>query len=171
MYTSCNKLQLIHCADDTTAFISGNYIDDLSNVINSQLESMYVWLQSNRLTLNASKTSCMIHGYYDSSPNTSTIPNRFIIKTINAKILGITIDEKNKFEIHMNNIMSTIKKVTDMWKTEDIEPITTLRKLYHPLVWSHLPDGALALDRGNIISLNKAQSAQNRLVKIIYVVT
>ena len=170
MYTSCNKLQLIHYADDTTAFISGNCIDELSNVVNSQLESMYVWLQSNRLTLNISKSSYMIHGYYSFSPSTSiTIQNQLLNKTINAKFLGITIDEKLKFEIHINNVISKINKVTGiLWKTKEIVHKTTLRMLYLSLAWSHLTYGVLAWGRGNLVSLNKLQNAQNKLVKIIY---
>ena len=53
---SSEYLQVIDYADDTTAFISGPDTDDIILTINNELDSLYIWLQSNRLTPNSSKS-------------------------------------------------------------------------------------------------------------------
>ena len=52
MYLCCPNLQLIHYADDTTAYVSGAGLGDLVHVVNQELELVRKWLQSNRLSLN-----------------------------------------------------------------------------------------------------------------------
>ena len=117
MDTSCNKLQLIHYTDDTTAFISGNCSDELLS--NNQMESMHVWLQINKLTLIISKSSYTIHRYYNLSPNIcKTIQTQFLNETINITFVGITNEEKLKYKIHINKarrprIRSSFVSVTE----------------------------------------------------------
>ena len=45
-------------------------------------------------------------------------------REINVRILGITIEEKLKFEMHINNVISKINRVTGIkWEFKDIVPI------------------------------------------------
>ena len=54
LYVSCPNLNLVHYADDTTAFISGS---DPYILVNFDLQSIHKWLQCNRLTLDVKKVS------------------------------------------------------------------------------------------------------------------
>ena len=51
---------LILYADVTNHFCQGNSLENISSRLNSELELINYWLQSNKLSLNASKTSCMV---------------------------------------------------------------------------------------------------------------
>ena len=44
-------------ADDTNLFCQCNSLEDISSRLNSELELINYWLQSNKLSLNISKTS------------------------------------------------------------------------------------------------------------------
>ena len=47
-------------ADDTNVFISGNNLRNFINTLHIELDKLYAWLQSNKLTLNLLKTHDMV---------------------------------------------------------------------------------------------------------------
>ena len=49
-------------ADDTSLTYASSSPDDLSHAINDDLKNVLVWLNSNRLSLNITKTKCMFLG-------------------------------------------------------------------------------------------------------------
>ena len=51
-----SKLYYVLFSDDTKVFISGNNLRNLFNTLHNELDKLYVWLQSNKLTLNLLKT-------------------------------------------------------------------------------------------------------------------
>ena len=55
-----SKLYYVVFADDTIVFISGNNLRKLINTFRIELDKLYVWLQSNKLTLNLLKTHYMV---------------------------------------------------------------------------------------------------------------
>ena len=124
MYMSCKNLKFIHYADDTTAFISGPNHSDVIAIINEDLDRLYIWLQSNRLTLNANKSSFMIHGHFNelNSINIS-IRNERLTQTSTAKFLGITIDEKLNFREHIQNVICKVGRVSGLiWRIKGTVP-------------------------------------------------
>ena len=55
-----SKLYYVLFADDTNVFISGNNLRKLINTLHIELDKLYTWLQSNKLTLNLLKTHYMV---------------------------------------------------------------------------------------------------------------
>ena len=55
-YSISSKLYYVLFADDTIVFISGNNLRKLFNTLHIELDKIYAWLQSNKLTLNLLKT-------------------------------------------------------------------------------------------------------------------
>ena len=47
-------------ADDTNVFLTGNNIDQMIEIMNGELNNVFLWLNSNKLSLNVKKTA--IHG-------------------------------------------------------------------------------------------------------------
>ena len=85
---SSKYLQFIHYADDRTAFISGPDNNDIILTINNELDDSYIWLQSNRLTLNASEISFMIHGNVQILNTPTFVRNEHILETTSAKFVS-----------------------------------------------------------------------------------
>ena len=54
------NLNILSYADDTTAYISGPTIHQLTKIINKELENIYIWLCENRLSLNIGKTNYIV---------------------------------------------------------------------------------------------------------------
>ena len=71
MYLACRDFQLVHFADDTTGFASSNSIENVVNLVNSNLCSLYSWLNSNRFCLSINKTNFVIFG--KENPNLNQI--------------------------------------------------------------------------------------------------
>ena len=49
-------------ADDTNVFLTGNNIDQMIEIMNGELDNVFLWLNSNKLSLNVKKPA--IHGIY-----------------------------------------------------------------------------------------------------------
>ena len=47
-------------ADDTSVFIEGTSFQDISNILNKELENISIWLEANKFTININKTHYMI---------------------------------------------------------------------------------------------------------------
>ena len=49
-------------ADDTNVFLTGKNIDQMIEIMNGELNNVFLWLNSNKLSLNVKNTA--IHGIY-----------------------------------------------------------------------------------------------------------
>ena len=61
LVTVCNKFNYIMYAADTTLYFKVEHFpkDDLRNWVTNELNKIHLWLQYNKLSLNAQKTKCM----------------------------------------------------------------------------------------------------------------
>ena len=55
-----NFLFNIMYADDTSVLLSSDYLKDLTCLLNKELELLFIWLKSNKLSLNTQKTFYML---------------------------------------------------------------------------------------------------------------
>ena len=55
-----SKLSFTQFADDSSIFITGKNLKEMSNLMTDQMKRVSDWLQINMLTLNVSKTNYMI---------------------------------------------------------------------------------------------------------------
>ena len=54
------KLSFVMCANDTNIFIKGCDLTNIISIVNSELQKISTWFQTNQLSLNVSKTHYMI---------------------------------------------------------------------------------------------------------------
>ena len=99
-------------ADDTTLFC---YFDNIrnKNTINNEINKVYDWLCSNKLSLNVSKSKYMC---FHTSNKTVNYPNLKInnvtIDRVNDfKFLGLIISSNLKWNKHINHISIKVSKV------------------------------------------------------------
>ena len=97
-------------ADDTTLCFSGPSYPELVNRVCSELSNFVTWSQANRLSVHPDKTSYMV---FSNRAFDISLPVTMNRKTIqidqNIKILGVHLDNKLKFDVH---ISETCKKVS-----------------------------------------------------------
>ena len=94
-------------ADDTCLVIQASNLLLLENSVNRELVNVYEWTKANKITVNPKKTSVLIIPPKATSPppNIHLIFNGSIIPiNESVKHLGITIDKKLNFEIHIKQL-------------------------------------------------------------------
>ena len=107
MHRSSDQLRFVNFADDTTVFASDSDINNIHASVNRELVEVNIWLKTNRLSLNISKTSYM---KISNRKNALDIQIREtkITKFSTVKFLGVTVDENLTFNDHVNKVTSNI---------------------------------------------------------------
>lgn len=105
-------------ADDTTLYAFASTADQLSNILNWELNAVVHWIQDNKLKINPEKTKCMLLG---SQYKLKTIPKLHL--TLGAtvvpqveefKLLGATVDSKMTWGSHMTQVLQSMGRSTGM---------------------------------------------------------
>jgi hypothetical protein len=159
-------------ADDTTLSATLNTFNtatpdpNIENIINSELNNLFIWLKLNKLSLNPDKTKAMI--FHLPQRNVCT-PNLHIdnspIEFVNSfNFLGITIDKHLSWKDHIIKISQKISKTTAvMNKLKNFLPNTILQTIYNSLILPHLIYGINLWGS----CFKKLEKLQKRAVRII----
>ena len=140
---------------------------------NKELEHIYDWMVSNKLTINTDKSNFIIfHNRY----NLENI-EEYHIKLGNTeldqvkctKFLGIKIDENLNWKSHMEFILSkTRHNLGVVCKISPFINKDALYQLYFALIMSHLRYGILVWHHGCVTMRKKMQACSNNLVRLIH---
>ena len=99
-------------ADDTNMFMTGKDLNSLEIVFNTELEKINEWIQTNKLSLNLSKTHFMLFkGRKKVSVTPSiVIANTSISQMSQTKFLGIMLDDRISWVPHIDDIAKKLSK-------------------------------------------------------------
>ena len=135
-------------ADDTTLFCK---FDNTQNefTINNELDNVYRWLCSTKLSLNVSKTKHMCFHipkrkviFPDLKTNNITID-----RVTDLKLLGLIISSNLKWNKHIDHISITVSKVIGMmFRLKYILPCDVLQILYNSLIMPQFHCCPIAMD-------------------------
>ena len=102
------KCYLAHYADDSTIYTSDNYVSRLKNKILDSLRHEYTilskWFYNNFTVPNPEETSFMLLGVDDPLQTNLVWGDQIFEKTMQEKVLGVTLDNKLNFATHLLNI-------------------------------------------------------------------
>ncbi len=170
--------QILSFADDTTAFTSHSELDILFQTANIQINKLFEWFCSNRLSLNASKTKYIVirpkhirdslleRNIYIGDTKLSRIGNDCTEKSV--KFLGILIDENLTWNDHVSHVNKKISRALfSINQTKNILPKDCLRSLYFSLVHSHLSYGLIAWGNTTQGIMHQTNILQKRAIRIV----
>ena len=103
--------QIVLFADDALIFISGKNAEDCTKHLQEDLKRISEWLKANKLKLNVAKSKCMALKY--NIDLNLEIDNEKIEQVQIIKYLGIVIDSKLKFNMHIDYLVKKILKKMD----------------------------------------------------------
>ena len=128
-------------ADDTSLYYSCKNTNNLENVINCELAKISDWLSANRLSLNVAKSKLLYFTNKNRNPfkNIEIKINGEVLKEVDsAKYLGVYMDNKLKWNVHINNIKLRLSKgISMLAKIRHYVPESVRRSLYFTFVNSH----------------------------------
>ena len=107
-----NFLFNIMYADDTSVLLSGDDLKDLTCLLNKELELLFIWLKSNKLSLNTQKTFYMLfHRARIKGNNLVVKINDSVLNRVNnMKYLGVIVDHKLKWCEHISYVKNKVSK-------------------------------------------------------------
>ena len=143
---ACNLAKPIIFADDTTLLISNKNHSNLVTDLNHELNELVSWCQSNRLTVNTSKTEIILFSNRNFPPNNLEIMlNDEILNFIDCtKLLGVFIDEKLSFKTHVKHVISKISKNTGiLYQIRDFLNFEARINFYYAFIFPYLSYNAI----------------------------
>ncbi len=149
-----NIFKLVIYADDITLYsiisafhINCNNINNVSEKINSELNNISDWLKLNKLSLNASKSKCMMFHMpqkHIRCPKLK-IDQVEIEQVKDFNLLGIVIDRQLNWKSHVEYIFCKITRTNCILnRLKHYLPLHIKFSLYNSLILSHINYGILA---------------------------
>jgi hypothetical protein len=134
-----DKLFPILFADDSNMFCSGCNIDNLVQVMNSELVKVSDWLNTNKLSLNIDKSKYMIF-----SKRNYTLPlhvkiNNVVIERIyETKFLGVIVDDSLNWKKHIIYVKGKLAKgIGILLKARKSLNYKSLLTLYYSFIYPY----------------------------------
>ncbi len=149
-----------------------NNIDDISAALNEELRNIYYWFCRNKLSVNATKTKCMLSRSrckYAENDTLNVSLNGVAIEQVPVfKHLGIHLDKFLSFDQHIDALSSKVKQRTRLlWKMRNFIPESLALELYYSLIdplfiyCCHLYDGC------NMHNQHRLQVLQNYALRAV----
>ena len=107
--------EIVQYADDTVLLIKSK---ETASAFSAEVERVVAaalkWYDVNRLGINVRKTTCMIFGKLSACVSGFKIGNEFVLKSDHAIYLGLRIDSRLQWSVHINYVVSRIRQVRIM---------------------------------------------------------
>ena len=135
-------LYTILYADDESVLLNGKCYTNLVALLNSELEKLSLWLQSNKLSLNVQKTYYIVFHrarFKSDEHAVITINNVILQRTNSLKYLGGIIDYKLNRTQHIAHVKNKISKgIGIMYRARNYLSKLSMRKLYYSYIYPYL---------------------------------
>ena len=133
---------IILFADDTTLLQGHKSLKYLKWMIEEDLQNMIDWFKANLLTINISKTECILFNYQKKQTSTSfelDLNNIRLKNSEGTKFLGLWLDNTLSWKIHISNLIIKIKQNTNLLRIGNKFLNKASKKLvYFAHIYSHI---------------------------------
>ena len=157
-------------ADDTTLIFENKNQNDLLSSSNIGINLFYSWCCANRLSINTSKTKSMLFSNTLRPPDVAEIymNGTKIDYASSIRFLGLIMDDKLKFNNHINLIKEKISKNAGvLYRLKQVVPHQTLVSVYRCFVECYLNYCITVFGNAYHCHINQLETAQKKCVRII----
>lgn len=155
-------------ADDTNVFFTADNTTELQQCVNEYATLLSDWWMSNKLQLNATKTTYIIFR----APNKRIEGrievkfNNFLIKQVKQqKFLGIHFSEELSWNTHVNSLCGELSKnIGVIYRIAHLIPLWLKKQLYNALIYSKLCYGILVWGTTTRTNYTKLITLQKRVI-------
>lgn len=164
--------QTILFADDTNLFFQSKNLNNDVDKINEGLDILKDWCNANKLTLNTDKTNYIVlknpQNHFRLSREIR-INNSKIKSTESLKFLGVTIDNKLNWSIHIEFLRKQLRQSLGLiYQASLFLPNSSLIMLYNSLINSKIVYCLEAWGNAPETHLNKILVIQKRTLRVIF---
>ena len=178
MHRSSKEFDFYLFADDTNLLYAEKDLNKLEVVVNEELLKLCEWLNSNKLSLNVSKSNFVIFHPYQRKVyrevNLKILDNNSeqlvsLERKTYVKYLGVLIDGNLSWKYHINYISTKISKgIGIIARLRHLVPRATLLNIYRSLIEPYISYGLVAWGQAANAHLNKLVILQKRVLRLMY---
>lgn len=159
-------------ADDTCLFYFGSSIHNLISQAQEDLNVLFNWFQYNLLTINISKTCFTIFNAKNKQIPLHaplTINNITLQQKTHEKYLGLYIDTKLTWQVHINEIKKKLLSICGSLRNlVRCIPHKLRYTLYNALVKPHLTYLIEIWGNASNTKISEIQILQNKIIKLLF---
>lgn len=178
--------KIISYADDTVITIEGPNWKTISELANSDMNTLKHWFDENLLSLNTEKTyfipfsinklktdpeiEITIHNYCKCNGTNCKQTCSTLSSTNRIKYLGIFIDQNLKWTTHIDELVKRIRKCIYIYifiRLRNILNIKQLKNVYYSIVQSMLQYGIVGWGGSYNNIINSVKIVQKLIIKVI----
>ena len=163
---------LHHFADDTNLLCSNTCDKKLKKNVNQDLQSIFIWLCANRLSLNVDKTEFIL--FRPPRKNTNErfslkLNRKTLFESTKIKYLGMILDKTLSWKHHIFELRKKLSRATGiLYKMKKTNcPKNILVSLYYSLFHSHLNYGICTYGLANDEYTSRIFLLQKRAIRLI----
>ena len=140
IYRVSSKLNFYLFADDTNILYANNNLKSLECVVNEELRKVCEWLNTNKLSLNTSKSDYVIFHPFQRKRDYNVT-----LQMYDNDYLVVLIDSHLSWRYHIDYISSKISEgVGIIARLRHFVPNSTLLKIYRSLIEPYISYGLIA---------------------------
>ena len=169
--SALGNINMFLFADDTVLLSSNKSAKSARDKLEEKLSQLLIWCRQNKLTMNLTKTKCMIFGTKQKVKisNLKKIKlDRAELDYVNSyKYLGRTLDKSLTYIKHIQSCISNVSH--KMFIFSKIRPYINTKMaitIYKTLIVPFLDYGDILFINASIELLNKLQRLQNKCLRI-----
>jgi hypothetical protein len=166
------KGDLILYADDTSLFYYSKSIHDIIINVQTDLDLLSNWFNSNLLTINIDKTNYVIFSAKNKKIPDFTQPSingQVINRKEHEKYLGLIFDAHLTWKLHIEKAKAKLTSLTGALRNiSRCFPRRVKFLIYNALVKPHIDYLIEVWGTAAKTNLNKLQRAQNKLIKVLF---
>ena len=160
-------------ADDTGIFCHSIDLKLLVEKAEIIIKNVNEWFIANKLTLNVDKTSFIIfrskRNNINNLPDTISHENIKIKRETKIKYLGLILEEHLSWNQHVNEICNKLKCFFPLfYNIRQYLEKENIRNIYYTMIYSRIKYGSIITGQTTNENLNKIQTLQNKLLKVLY---
>ena len=166
---NCSKLLKLYYLPTIQIYIFRKKSKFVFDTLNKELYNLSVWFKINTLSLNVKKTNYIVFGRKNITNNDSElfIDNNVITKVHSSKFLGITIDEKLKWQEYINAVANKVSNsLGEIYKMKNALPVSILPMLYSTLILLYYQYCNMVWACNYPSKLHKLSVLQKRVIRI-----
>lgn len=163
------KTDICNFADDNTIYCCDKNLTKILENLKHDMQNLLFWFKINSLKANPEKFQLMFLGKKNNSPIRLKINSAFIEESEEVTLLGITIDNKLRFQKHIDNLCHTanlkLKALRRIRKYLTVDKAKLLCNAfinsqfnYAPLIWMFCRK----------TEYNKIRKIHHKALKIVY---
>ena len=163
-------LQPILFADDTTVSLSHQNFTHLVNNLNLELDKIYQWSISNRLSINAEKSELLLFTKRRVERDQCSVAlgnNPLEIKS-HCKFLGVILDENLQFSKHIEHVLVKLSKSSGiLYRIRDSLPITARLNYYYAFIYPYLTYNVIVWGGSSAVHIKPIITQHKRIIRTI----